>query len=104
MKQKLLIMTLTGLIFSPYLFADNTDIQRKHIKCYLQLEDKSNVVHQFVYSKQPQQDFMGNLVGWKVFQEDGVSFLKIKTVYECAEISNIFKNKQAKELEAVTPF
>ncbi|WP_028864178.1 TapY2 family type IVa secretion system protein [Psychromonas aquimarina] len=104
MKQKFLIMILAGLIFSPSLSADNKDVQRRHLKCYLQLEDKSSVVHQFVYSEQTQQEFVNDLVGEKVFQQDGVSFLKIKSVYECVEAGKSFKNRQAKELEAATPF
>ncbi len=104
MKQKFLIMILTGLIFSPSLSAENEDVQRRHLKCYLQLEDKSTAVHQFVYSKQTQQDFVDSLAGRKVFQQDGVSFLKIKSVSECVETGKSFKSRQAKELEAATPF
>jgi len=102
MNTKLWLILATGIAFSSATSAE--DKVRSHLKCYLQLEDKSEVVHHFVNSGTEEKLFIDSLTQRGVFMSDGVSEKQIQKVHECVAIKSNFKNKDAVELEKNTPF
>ena len=94
-----LIIGIAILLFSSFTFA-----KREHLKCYLQLDDKSNIIERFVYQNQTKDEFVGSLVNSTVFMADGVSTKKIKKIYECVNTLQQFVNGKAVKLEKKTPF
>jgi hypothetical protein len=102
MKSKLLLVMLMTLLITPLSFAKNSE--RLHYKCYVQLSDQSDVVHRFVSAEKSQSEFEEGLPGSIVYSSDGVTGLKIITVYQCVGAKQSFKNKQAITIEAKTPF
>ena len=97
---------LAAFLVSPLTLAKNMDKNsaRIHYKCYLALNDKSDVVHRFVSAAKTESEFESELQGRMVYYADGVSGSRIESVYECVAADKIFKTKEARELEAITPF
>ncbi len=102
MKIKLWLLLATGVLFSSVMVAEEK--KRSHFKCYLQLEDKSEVVHHFVNSGVEDKLFINSLAQRGIFMADGITEKKIKSVYECVEFKSNFKNKDAVAVEKNTPF
>ncbi len=102
MKTNLWLLLIAGVAFSSATVAQEKT--RSHIKCYLQLEDKSKIVHHFVNTGGEDKLFIASLTERSVFMADGVSEQKIISVYECVALKNSFKNKDAKKVEKDTPF
>ncbi|MCP4324845.1 MAG: hypothetical protein GY951_04620 [Psychromonas sp.] len=103
MKTKLWLLLATGVVFSSVAVAE--DKERSYIKCYLQLDDKSEIVHQFVNSGEgDNKQFIESLAQRGIFMADGVTEKKIQSVYECVELKSNFKNKKAVAVEKNTPF
>ncbi len=102
MKAKLWLLLATSIAFPMATVAqENT---RSHLKCYLQLEDNSKVVHQFVNGGAGEKAFINSLAGRSVFMADGVTEKKIESVYECVALKNNFRRKDAIAVEKNTPF
>ena len=96
------LVAMLGIVLSASTFAKNEI--RLHKKCYLQIEDNSHIVHQFVTSESNDKKFSASLSSSMVFMEDGKTEQKIMTVYECVDTDSDFKNKKAKEVEKNTAF
>lgn len=77
--------------------------QREHLKCYLQIEDKSQIVKQFVVTDTATKTFISQLIGHSVYLADGVTKKKIIQVYECTDLETKFSGADAAELEKNTP-
>jgi hypothetical protein len=99
---KKILWLIAAISFSFSAFAQEN--KREHLKCYLQLEDKSDIVHYFVNTEKVNEDFIETLTELPVFMADGVTEKKIITVYECVGIKANFRNKDATILEKNTPF
>lgn len=69
---------------------------RLHYTCFVQLQDQSQVVQQFVTSEETKHNFLAQLVGKKVFFSDGISASKVETVKECVTKNGLFQNKKAR--------
>ena len=102
MKKKLWLLLVTGIAYLPAALAEEN--KRSHLKCYLQLEDNSKIVHHFVNNDQEDNQFIASISLRSVFMADGVSEKKIQTVYECVDIKNNFKSNEAIVVEKTTPF
>lgn len=102
MKRKLrFILIVAGLYSSMNIAQEQT---RSHLKCYLQLENGSKIVHHFVNAGEEKKVYIESLTKKNVFMEDGVTKQKIETVYECVDMQNNFKDKQAIKVEKNTAF
>lgn len=102
MKIKLgLVLIIGGLLASTIIAKEQT---RLHLKCYLQLENKSKIVHHFVNSGEANKSYIESLSKRSVFMSDGVTKQKITNIYECVAIKNSFKNKEALSVEKNTDF
>jgi hypothetical protein len=99
---KTILWLIAGIAFSLSALAQEN--KREHLKCYLQLEDKSDIVHYFVNTEKVNKEFIETLTELPVFMADGVTEKTIITVYECVEIKASFRNKDAITLEKNTPF
>ncbi|WP_019615578.1 TapY2 family type IVa secretion system protein [Psychromonas ossibalaenae] len=104
MNKILLSFSLWILLGSIFSVNAQEVLPRKHLKCYLQLEDKSKVIGQFVYQKETKRIFIENIKGSKFFLSDGVSFIKISKTIECVDLNDDFRNRKAMQLERITPF
>ncbi|MFT6984469.1 MAG: hypothetical protein ACJAT7_000263 [Psychromonas sp.] len=106
MNSKLLLLMMTMFLVSPFTLAKSLDKNgvRTYYKCYLALNDKSDVVHGFVSVGKTQSEFESELEGRIVYYADGVTGSIIESVYECVAADKLFKSKEARELEAKTPF
>ncbi len=102
MFKKVFVTLTVALLCNPLFAADNSN--REHYKCYIQLMDKSKIVHQFVTAESSKKEFMQQLVSRSVFASDGVTSLKINDIYECVKVKDNFKSKEARKVEAETPF
>jgi hypothetical protein len=102
MKRKILLVASALFLSSPLIFAQSAE--RIHYKCHLTLNNKSDVVHLFVTTDKTQSEFEKGLTGQIVYSADGVSGSAIERIYECVKADKIFKNKDARELERITPF
>lgn len=102
MKIKIGLILISGLFFSSVNIAQEKN--RTHLKCHLQLEDKSDIVHYFVNTESSNEGFIAGLPELPVFMADGITEQKIVTVYECVETKNNFKGKEAIALEKRTAF
>lgn len=102
MKTKLWLIFATGVFFASATTAEENP--RSHLKCYLQLEDNSKVVHHFVNNGGEHELFIDSLSQRGVFMADGVTEQRIQTVYECVDLKSNFKSKDAIEVEKNTPF
>ena len=102
MKNKLWLILATGIVFSSATIAQEKT--RSQLKCYLQLEGKSEIVHHFVNSGQEDKEFIDSLTQRSVFMADGLSEKKIYSVYECVDVKSNFKNKDALVVVKSTPF
>ena len=71
MKMKLGLLLITSLLLSSTVAAQ--DKKRVQLKCYLQLEDSSKVVHGFVNTKSSNKEFIASLPTRSVFMADGVT-------------------------------
>lgn len=106
MNKKLLSIIFTVFLLTPFSFALSAEktAERIHYKCYLQLSNQSTVVSRFVSVDQSQSEFLNGLPGRLVYAADGVTGVAIETIYECVNSKQRFKSKQARDLEANTPF
>ncbi len=105
MNSKLVLAIVATILASPVAVAENDkSSDRIHYKCHVSLQDKSDVVHGFVSVGKTQSEFESGLEGSMVYSADGVTGSEIESVYECAKADNSFKTKEARELEAKTPF
>ncbi|WP_022941664.1 TapY2 family type IVa secretion system protein [Psychromonas hadalis] len=102
MKTKLGLILVVGFALSTSLLAKES--QRIHLKCHLQLEDKSDIVHHFVHTEKEDKPFVESLTARTVFMQDGVTEQKIIQAYECVDIKSTFKSREAVTLEENTPF
>ncbi|PKF61217.1 hypothetical protein CW745_11325 [Psychromonas sp. psych-6C06] len=102
MKTKYWLIGLLGITITSFATAKNE--LRIPIKCYVQIEDNSNIVHQFVSNEKNSKQFASQLIGKPVFMVDGKTEQTIITVYECVDNKSNFKNKEAIKLERNTPF
>lgn len=102
MKVTLGLILIAGITLSSSLYAQEK--VRTHLKCYLQLEDKSAIVHHFVNTDKESKEFIENLTQGTVFMADGITEQKIVEVYECVDIKGYFKSKEAQTVEENTPF
>jgi len=102
MKTKYYLLGIFAVLLSSGVCAEKA--KRVHIKCHVQLEDKSKVVQNFVTTKKNKGQFIANLSNQRVFMEDGKTTLSIISVYECANAKANFKGKDAISLENSTAF
>lgn len=102
MPTRAIIGVAVSVLFCNTVLAETKE--RQTIKCYLQLEDKSNIVHQFVSTKGADKDFTDGVIGKGVFMADGKSEVAVINVHECVLLNESFKNKTAQKLEKNTPF
>lgn len=106
MSNKLVVAILMASLLSPVVSAEGSNKSGKRItyKCHVALQDKSEVVHEFVTVDEEQKEFELGLKGRMVFFADGVSGSKIEKLYECVKMKARFKSSAARDLEAKTPF
>lgn len=102
MKISLWLIGGLGVAFSFSLFAENET--RLHKKCYLQIENQTKIVHQFVSNLKSDRAFIDSLSGKDVFMADGKTKQKITSVYECVDMKARFNSREAAELEKNTAF
>jgi len=102
MRLKMCLLAVFGVVISASTFAKNET--RLHRKCYLQIEDNSHIVHQFVTSESNTKKFSASLNGRTIFMADGKTEQKIVTSYECIDVDSKFKNERANEIEKITAF
>ncbi|MDA7745765.1 TapY2 family type IVa secretion system protein [Psychromonas sp.] len=77
--------------------------ERVTYTCFVELEDQSKVVHQFVYKNKNKEEFLLQLPGSTAYSSDGITGLKIKSVMECVTGNATFKNKDARVKSETTP-
>lgn len=99
---KIYLLLVAGLMVSSLSLAQEKT--RAHLKCHLQLADKSDIVHHFVNTEKSTKEFVASLPTLPVFMADGVTEQTIKTVYECVDAQGRFKGDKAIELEKNTAF
>lgn len=76
---------------------------REHYTCYIQLEDQSKIIHQFVAVDESKSELLERLPTQLVFEKDGVTSQSILTIYECVTGKQQFVNAQARQLVRTTP-
>lgn len=77
---------------------------RSHIKCHLQIQDQSTIIHQFVLTGQNKDEFVDRLTKKTVFMADGNTEQQIITVYECVDLNSDFKGEKVINIEKNSPF
>lgn len=85
-KMKTILFLIAGIAFSSGALAQED--KRQHLKCHLQLEDESRIVHHFVHTEKESKEFIDTLTERSVFMADGVTKRKIIAVYECVDIKD----------------
>ena len=101
MKIKLWLLLVVGGVLSSTAFAQEK--VRTHLKCHLQLQDKTDIIHHFVNTEKDNKRFIDMLTERSVFMSDGVSEQAISLVHECVETKDSFKSEEAITLEKNTP-
>lgn len=77
--------------------------ERTDYRCFVELQDKSLGVHQFVTNERSESEFLNKLPGSMVYFSDGISGSKIVNVKECIKKGQTFESKEARELVKITP-
>ncbi len=77
---------------------------KRELKCYISLTDQQQIVHYFVYEKGQKKQAKESIVGSKVYQDDGVTYLLVSEVFECVKPVSKFVSPIARELEKNTGY
>jgi len=99
-----LLIGILGITFCSTFSIASSQETRVHIKCYLQLEDKSTAIKLFVNNALNDSTFADSLLSKKVFMADGLTQQQIIDVYECVALNGRFSSDKAIYLENNSAF